>query len=101
MIGFYFVPVAFACGLGIGLLAGIWAHAHLYQHFLKSEEEKANRKVIRALNDQNKKQIDAKLVVKRLQEVYGNDLSADHQQIVSEEVERVLGTGPHGGRNAG
>lgn len=94
-----FVPVAFACGLGIGLLAGLWAYAHIYGCFLRGEEEKANRKVIRALNEQNKKQLDANLVAKRLREMYGNDLSASHQEVISEEVERILGAGPKGGNH--
>lgn len=97
-----FVPVAFALGLGIGLLAGLWAHAHLYQHFLAREEEKANRKVLKALQEQNKKQIDAKLVAEKLRSMYGPDLSARHVDVINEEVERVLSAGPQRGNgNAG
>lgn len=100
MIGFYFIPIAFACGLGLGVLAGLWIYAHVYGHFLAREEDRANRKVLKALQEHNKKQVDAKLVAQRLKEMYGNDLSARHQEVISEEVERVLGTGPNGGVNA-
>lgn len=91
-----FVPAALACGLAIGFLAGLWAHAHLYQHFLAKEEEKANRKIQRAVQMTQQAKTNHQEAIKRIKDFYGNDLSPENQQVISEEVEKVLGMGPNG-----
>ena len=88
------VAVIGVMALGTGFLAGLWAYAHVYQHFLGRAEETAKRRVALAVGAERASRQKVEDVRRKLRAQCGDDLSAKHQEIIDEEVEKVLSGGP-------
>lgn len=82
-------------GLGsllVGFISGLAAYAHLYQHFISREEGKRQRAVAVAKQEVARKMMERKDMVERVRERFVQEGAPE--EVVSEEIERVLGTGP-------
>lgn len=88
------IAVAGVVGLTIGFLAGLWCYAHVHRHFFARAEDAAKRKVMLAVSAERAGRQKVEDVRKRMRAQFGDDLSAKHQEIIDEEVEKVLSGGP-------
>ena len=77
-----------------GFIVGVYAYAHVHGHFFGKVEESVKRRVAIALAAEREKRGKVEEVRKRLVDQWGPDLSEKHQEVISEEVERVLSAGP-------
>ena len=79
----------------VGFLAGVAAYSKLYSDFLVRAETRAQKRLSAELMRQ--KMVDQKALTlrRKLREQYGDDLSVKHQEVVDEEIERILGAGPN------
>lgn len=77
-----------------GFLSGLWVYAHIYQHFMAVAERKAALRAQAAINAERAGRLKVDEVRKRIVSQYGPDLSERHQEVLNEEVERVLSGGP-------
>ena len=84
--------------MGAGFVAGVWAYATVHANFFNRVEDSVKRRVAIALAAEREKRGKVEEVRKRLVDQWGPDLSQKHQEVISEEVERVLGAGPAGRR---
>lgn len=77
-----------------GFVAGLSVYAHIYRDFVSRTEDRVKSQVI--LNQQRlaRERTLVKDKVDAIKARFGPDLSKEHQDIVDEEIERVLGTGP-------
>ena len=88
------VAIAAVVGLVIGFLTGLAVYAQVYSNFLVRAEARAQKRLSAELMRQ--KMVDQKALTlrRKLREQYGDDLSVKHQEVVDEEIERILGAGP-------
>ena len=88
------VAVIGVMALGVGFLSGLWCYAHVYQHFFARAEETAKRRVAVAVSAERAGKQRVEEVRRRMRAQWGDDLSAKHQEVMDEEIEKVLGAGP-------
>ena len=88
-VALFLVAQALAFGFG----AGILCYAHVYQHFLKRQEELAAMKVQKAIQAQTMKALEKRNILKELKEQYG-EIPEAHQDVLQDELEKVLSSGP-------
>jgi len=90
------VPAAVALGLAVGYVLGVWSYAQTYASFLVHQEAKADRKVQRALMERDRARMDRARMIERIRRAEGDTLTPQQEEVVTEEVERILGAGPNG-----
>lgn len=97
LIAVSIASLAYIAGATIGVALGVFCYSHLYQNFkLDLDRQYAQRLNVyrnRLSNEFQK----AEAAKQRLVEVYGNDLAKGHADVISEEVNRILGQGPRDG----
>jgi len=79
----------------LGYILGVKTYAYTYAHFKKFEEAATARKVMLASQASVKREQGLKQTLVRMRDTYGVDLSEKHQEGPSEEIEQILGRGPH------
>ena len=85
----------FVLGVSLGLPLGLFVYSHIYQHFLKAQDEKAAKRVALALQEQSRKWMDRNNIAKKIKEQYG-ELPEGFSQVMEEELGAVF---KPGGRN--
>lgn len=95
----WIVPLSVGVGLLGGFAAGLWAYAHVYQHFLGRTEESVRRKFVLEQQTAKRREIEAVRAKAEMRKFYGDDLSSKHVEVMDEEIERVLAKGPVNGRS--
>jgi len=88
-----FCAVAIVWAGSLAFVCGLAAYAHVFQHFLKGQQEIAAVRVQKALQEQARKQIDRQQFMERMKEKYG-ELPEPHQDVIQDELEKVLSAGP-------
>ena len=80
--------------LALGFFAGLFAYAHVFQHFFARAEELSKKRVTSAINQERATQAKLRETRQRLRSQFGPDLSAKHADVIDEEVEKILSGGP-------
>lgn len=80
--------------LAVGFLAGLWTYANIHQHFFQKAADLADKRVAKALSAERAMQAKLRETRQKLRSQFGSDLSAKHQEIIDEEIEKVLNGGP-------
>lgn len=73
-----------------GFCLGVWAYAHVHAHFFVKAESVYQRKLALAMGAKRVADEKVSEVKKRMVDQWGPDLSLKHQEVIDEEVERVL-----------
>ena len=85
-----------ACVLGLGgFLGGVWAYACLYRDFKARMEDEQKRRILALELAGRQRDERLRQIQERVRASYGR-LEPGQEEVVNEEVERVLGTGPRG-----
>lgn len=89
-------PFWMAIGLMAGYVCGVASLGMLYLAFKANEERRAAIKMQRLQNQARMKDEQVEATKRKLLAQYGADLNKNHQEVIDEEVERILGVGPVG-----